>query len=405
MDIFSLQHQRGEVVDKMRALVNSVQSQQRDFNSSEQKRYDALESEYNSLDRQIQNIEKVEAMEKVVNHVPEPAFRTPLSGSSVGTGINDVDARSFNAFLRSGIKNTLTTDVPSGGGYTVPTTLANELFDTIREANPILADVDQVTTPSNNYNRIFTVSGAVSGRIAEQATRTETAAPVYASQRIDLSMVYCLPEVSEELLASSQYDLGAHIRREIITAFDAQFEDEILNGNGTAPNQTGILTAADSTDADGVRDFGSYQVIEAPGTVITLDDVLVLMHSLPPRYRRGAKFYGSTDCIEKLRRLKDGDGNMLWRDSSGIVGAPQTFLGVEVVEVPAMPGVAASSKPLMYGDLSQAYAFARNDSPASLMMNRDEVTKPGTVKFHVRSFCGSGPMDTRALKVLQMAAA
>lgn len=311
------------------------------------------------------------------------------------------------SFLKTGDKSGLAakmgaTDVDADGGYVVVPYLDRRLFDTLAEANPLFADVERVSIDSKTFQRVFTVSGAASGRVAERGTRSDTATPTYARPQIDLTMQYALPSVTEELLLSSSFDVVGHVTREIATAFDADFEAEIIGGDGVAPNQQGILTAASSYDGDDTRAFGTYQLVKSGvDGVFDYDALVTLLHSLPVRYRRGAKLYASTSAIELMRKLKDADGMPLWRDPSLTTSLPQSIMGVEVVEVPGMPAVGTGSKSLMFGRLADAYAFVSHDS--GLQILRDPYTTPGSVKFYSRMLCGSGVMDSRALRVMELA--
>lgn len=311
-------------------------------------------------------------------------------------------------FLRKGAKDGLSvkgmaTNVDADGGYTVVPTLDRTIIDTLAETNPILMHASRVTIDSNKYQRLYTVTGAASGRVAEKATRSETDSPTYALPEISLTMQYAFPQATEELIASSSFDIAAHVLREVVTAFDADLEAEMIGGDGVAPNQKGFITAADSADADGVRSFDSYQVLSS-GTAgdFDYDNLVTLIQALPPRYRRNAKLFASTSAIELMRKLKDTNGMPLWRDADTTVTRPQGIIGYEVVEVPQMDAVGADSKSVAFGDMGLAYTFVSHDN--GLQILRDPYTTPGYVKFYCRLLCGSGPMDTRALKVLQLSA-
>lgn len=317
-----------------------------------------------------------------------------------------VSKHGLEEFLRKGNKDglmekaALSTVVDAEGGYTVVPHLDDKLIETIAETNPILRDAAREVIDSNKYQQVFTITGAVSGRVAEKGTRNATDGPVYARPSIDLTMQFAYPSVTEELALSSAFDIGGHVVREIVTAFDADFEAEMIGGNGTAPNQKGFLTAADSTDADSVRAFGSYQLV--PSTVsasFNYDDLVTLTMSLAPKYRKRAKFYASTSAVTVMRKLKDTAGNPLWIDANGTTGQPQSFMSYVVEECTHMPAVGALAKCLAFGDLQKAYKFVSHKS--GLQILRDPYTSAGNIKYYCRLLCGSGPMDTRALKVLR----
>jgi HK97 family phage major capsid protein len=348
------------------------------------------------------------ALDQIKSDVDELIKRSSKIGSVQTAGNqNAVDTKGFEQFLRKGDKEGLQskgmeTGVDADGGYTVIPHLDSTLIGTIAEVNPILRDVRRNTIGSNTYQQLFTVSGAVSGRVAEKGARGETATPQYARPEVGLTMQFAYPKVTEELALSSNFNIAQHVQREVVTAFDTDWEAEMLTGDGVAPNQKGMLTAADSADTDDVRAFASYQLLtSAASGVLGYDDLVTLIHSLKPKYRKGAKFYASTSAVEAMRKLKDTNGMPLWRDADTTVTRPQGILGYEVVEA-QMPAMAAGAKSLMFGDLAQAYTFVSHES--GLQVLRDPYTEPSYIKYYSRLLCGSGPMDTRALKVMSIAA-
>ncbi|GAB3290352.1 phage major capsid protein [Parahaliea aestuarii] len=354
-----------------------------------------LEEKFSHLDHDLTDLAQKQAAGRMA--VPDgPANR--------GADIKGA----FNAFLRKNDKDglrqkSLSTTVEAEGGYTVIPYLDDVLIGTIAETNPILRDSARKVIDSNEYQQVFTVSGAASGRVAEGVARAETGVPTYARPAIKLTMQYAYPKATDELVLSSSFDMVGHVQSEIVTSFDADFEAEMLKGNGAAPNQKGILFAADSYDVDGVRSFASYQLVKsgADGD-FGYDALVTLIHSLKPKYRKKAKLYASTSAIEIMRKFKDANGMPIWQDANGTTGKPQSIMGYVVEEVPEMPEVAAGSKSVMFGDLSKAYAFVSHST--GLQILRDQITEPGYTKFPSRMLCGSGPMDTRALKVMELAA-
>ncbi len=221
-----------------------------------EQRLDTAEAGLKEATEAVEALEKKDAYRRMGGHVPNQEAQA---------------MKGFEQFLRKGDKTELGVKAAgsigsdSAGGYTVIAHLDKKLIETIAETNPILRDSGRVVIGSNEYQQVFTISGAVSGRVAESATRNETDAPVYARSVISLSVEHAYPKVTVELAMASSFNILDHVVNEIVTAFDSDFESEMLTGSGTAPAQKGMLVAADSTDSDDVRAFGSYQLV--PSTV------------------------------------------------------------------------------------------------------------------------------------------
>lgn len=403
-----LRAERGELIKKMKSMLTFAQAHNRDLTAKEAKTYDELNERVDGLLAQAERLERVGALEEHANQLKGP-FHRNIPENEYGEPMSSGKARkpewkaNAERFFRTGqVNNALQIGVDSDGGFTISEQFDRDLFGTLAEMNPIFRDAERVTTASNNYVRIYSQGGADAGRVDENATRTETGGIDFDKVKIDLSMLYATVNVTEELLMSSEYDLAGHVQREVELGFNSTLESEFLDGDGSGTAPTGILHAADSTDADGTRAFGSYQVLDAAATdAITFDEVVKLLHALKPEYRRGAKLYCSTEVVESLRLLKDGNQLPIWREGEGVVGRPQSLLGVEVVEVPAMPGLAAENKALIFGNLSRGYIFASHVN--GTRMTRDPYSQLGIVRLYSRLFSGAGPSDTKAIKVLRLA--
>ena len=110
-----------------------------------------------------------------------------------------------------------------------------------------------------------------------------------------------------------------------------------------------------------------------------------------------AKFYMNDTMLEKVRKLKDTDGNYLFR--AGIAeGAPSTLLGKPIVIAEDIP-----DDLIGYGDLARAYYVV--DHTSGTRMIRDNITLPGWVKMLTTRYVGGGLVDSNAIKFLAPKAA
>lgn len=304
----------------------------------------------------------------------------------------------------------MTIGTDSAGGYTHVPELADEILAAIGEAVPMFADVRKETTDSNEYRQIYTTNAPSAARAAESGTRSATTTPLLARVDVSLFDLYAYASVTNELLDSSQFNVSSYLQGEIQRQFEAAIETEIVSGSGSGSQQAlGILTQATSDVAEGAspeRSFALYQRLDlginSPVSSFNYSSLVQLSQTLPVRYRRNAKFYASTGAVQPMRQLVDSQSRPIWLDSTGgVSGSPQSILGYQVIEAPAMPTVASGNLPVVFGDLSQAYLWVTH--MRGLRVIRDDVTTPGTTKFYASLQCGGMPGDTRALKALRVA--
>jgi len=105
--------------------------------------------------------------------------------------------------------------------------------------------------------------------------------------------------------------------------------------------------------------------------------------------------------VKLLRKLKDGDGQYLWRP--GITeNAPDTILGHRIVTSEFMPPVAAGSKSIAFGDFSY-YWIADRQGRTFKRLNELYATT-GQVGFLASQRLDGKLILPEAIKVLQQKA-
>jgi len=298
----------------------------------------------------------------------------------------------------------------SGGYLHIP-----ELDDTILSAVgsnvPMFSDARRVSTDSNEFRALYTVTAPGASRSAESGSRSATDTPVIARRDVKLFDLYAVCGVSNELLDSSQFNISRYLEEEVTRQFTATLETEMATGAGEGSQQMlGILTQATSTSSDTdspERSFDLYQRLalgeNSPISSFGYDGLVQLMMAVPARYRRNSKFYGSTDAIQTMRQFVDGNDMPKWLDASGGVnGQPQSIMGFPVEESSALPVVANGNMPVLFGDMQQAYIIASHQR--GMRVIRDDISTLGTTRFYFSLQIGGRPGDTRSLKALYVSA-
>ena len=302
-------------------------------------------------------------------------------------------------------------DNTHSGSYTHVPDLDRQILAAVGANVEMFKDVRKVQTDRNQYDQLFTTIGPGASRAAEGGSRAATTAPYQEKVSVTLYDLYAYVSVSNELLDASNFNIAAYLQAEVERQFTDTIETEIVSGSGSTES-LGILTQATSSTADDhspLRSFSLYQYVAGPGVSspigsdFSYNNLVDLVAALATRYRRGAKFYMSTDAISVARKLIGTDGQPVWKDASGgVAGMTQSLMGYPVVEAPALPSVAADALPVVFGDLMQAFLWVSHSR--GMRVIRDQVTAPGQTKFYFSMQCCGKPADTRAAKVLKIAA-
>jgi HK97 family phage major capsid protein len=176
-----------------------------------------------------------------------------------------------------------------------------------------------------------------------------------------------------------------------------------IAGNGTK-KPTGLLAGLTPVaTGDTARAFGALQYIasgQAGALPTSLDTFYDMVYALRARYRNNARWLTSKLLLASLRKYKDSTGQYMWQNAV-TAGQPDSFMGYPVVEAEDMPGVAANSFPLAFGDFKEGYLICDR---VGMRVTRDEITQPGFVKFYVRKRVGGKLRNTQAIKLLKIAA-
>lgn len=129
-------------------------------------------------------------------------------------------------------------------------------------------------------------------------------------------------KVSRKLIRLSLIDIVAYISKRFAFKHGAVQENAFLNGSGV--NQPlGIYTASDA-GIPASRDVSTGNT----QTAITADGLIECKYSFPSQYRMlpSMRWCFHRDAIKMIRKLKDGEGQYLWKQ--GLSDRPDTILEI-----------------------------------------------------------------------------
>ena len=264
----------------------------------------------------------------------------------------------FNSWLRQGMNNlsneqrtmiqkrgtsTLIAGTNSLGGFTVPTDLANRIIESMKAYGGMLQVSDILITdggnPLNFPTNDDTSAKAVLVSEGGSATVQDT---TFAQKTLNAFMYRDLVKLSYELIQDSAFDIEAYIVRLMGTRFGRAANESLTTGTGSSqPN--GVVTAS------------TLGKTAASATAFTFAEVLDLVHSVDPEYRRNGRFMMHDSVLASIKKLSIGasDARPLWQPSF-IVGEPATIDGYQYTINQDMDStINAASKIILFGDFRQ----------------------------------------------------
>lgn len=141
---------------------------------------------------------------------------------------------------------------------------------------------------------------------------------------------------SDELIEdSSEIDIVNFIIGLFSEAIGEEEDRVVWRGNGT-------------TEPTGISGHSSIGT-RSGAAGLSIDLLIDVVHDLPQKYHRNAKFYVNRANIREMRKLKDTNGRYYWVDPVS-AGSTPAFMGYPVIEINQLP-----ESEIYFGDLKQAY--------------------------------------------------
>ena len=410
--------QRGQLVAEARQILDGIEGETDETKITEaEQRHDTVMAKVDDLDKKIAREERMAQSERTEEErrsrqrphndggasgiddgdAPTPEQRTAEYRSAfarfvTGAELSDED----RSVLRDMEQRVQTVSTAADGGYTVPTTLMNEIVRAMADWGPMFDEnvARNFTTPSGNAMTIPTIddTGSKPEPHAEGSEGTDDggkdvsfAEKVLNAFAYDTEWVKWSFELDEDSIFAMEQLLGS------------------LLGERLGRNGNRLLTVGSGNDApNGIVTASSLGVTAAATGAIASDELITFQHSVNAAYRRSPKcrwqFADST--LAAFRKLKDGDGNYLWQMGDVRTEAPDTLLGKPYSINDDVPAIGAGNRAVIFGDHSKY--FVRKVGSVRTIVARERFA-PNLGILGVHRFDGE-LVDTAAVKHLRLAA-
>ncbi|ABF71307.1 p005b [Rhizobium phage 16-3] len=420
MSLTDLQEKRGRLMTQAREALNEITANTDEARSAElESRHDAIMAEFDKLEKNIEREERQVAIE--ARFAERQKEKRPVSDSEA-RGQDDGEKKEYRevfykylasgasldelsseerAVLKAGVQSTKefrtqTTGTNSAGGYTVPVELANFIVKSMKDWGPMYNE-DVATVISTSSGNIINIP-TVDDTSKSGAKHTEGAA---------------IADDGSQDAVFGQKQLGAYVydtefvKFSMELAADSIFNMETLLGSllgerlGRIANRE--LTVGDGTDdPNGVVTASTLGKTAAAAAALASDELIDLLHSVNAAYRRSpkARWMFADTTLAAIRKLKDGQNNYLWQNGNVQTGEPGTLLGYRYEINDDVPAIAASAKPVIFGDFSKYFVRKVGSPVIGVLRERfwPDLGIAGLIRF-------DGELgDTAAVKHLVMAA-
>lgn len=348
----------------------------------------------------------LEALEKSVGRIGAPD-----GGGSNDNGVKAEHAKAFDAWFRKGgderlesvkklqVEAGLSTLSDPDGGYIVAPPEFDKAIDRVAGTISVMRQLATVRTIGvNEYKKIVNTGGTSSGWVAEKDDRSETDTSTLKQITINMQEIYAEPGATQLALDDTFMDLASWLADEVSIEFNEEEGEAFITGDGVGKPRgvAGYDFVANSSYSWG--NVG-YVASGAASALNNADKLIALQHALKSTYRNGATFLMNDSTCETIRKLKDGEGNYIWRP--GLTeNVPDTLLGKPVAYDDNVADIGANEYPLFFGNFKRAYLVLDR---MGIRVLRDPYTSKGNVLFYTTKRVGGGLVMHEAIKALKIA--
>jgi HK97 family phage major capsid protein len=246
------------------------------------------------------------------------------------------------------ILNAMRVGTGSAGGFTVSQGMVGSLERAMLDFSGVMQAASIMRT-DNGEPLVWPTAddtgntGVLLGEGGESTEQDVTmGAVIFSASKISSRLV----KVAQELLTDSALNFATELGSILGERIGRKANQLLTTGTGAGIQPSGIVTES------------TLGVTAAGATAITFDELIDLQYSVDPSYRQAAPNrnvgWMMNDGIAKvIRKLKDGDSNYLWENSTQ-AGQPPMLLGYPVFLNQDMQStVATGTKTVLFGDLSK----------------------------------------------------
>lgn len=383
-----LQTKRAKIWQQAKDFLDEKHQESDVLSAEDNATYEKMEADVVSLGKEIDRLTK---QMEIDNQLKQPTTQ-PLTTNPAIEGLITNYSQDFWNLMRgqAPVTNALKEGTDPDGGYLVPDEFEKQLIQKLHEANILRSISNVIQTNSGEHKIPVVATEGTASWMEEEAAYTEFNTQ-FSQVSLGAHKLGTLIKVSEELLNDSAFNLMGYLSEEFGRRLGDAEEKAFLTGTGSG-QPTGILN--DTTGAS----LGSTA---KSATDINFDDLIDLFYSLRAPYRKNAVFIMSDNTVKAVRKLKDKNDQYIWQPSVQ-AGQPDRILNCPVLTSQYMPSLAASAKPVLFGDFNYYWIADRQGRTFKRLNELYAVT--GQV-----GFLGSQRVDAKvilpeAIKCLSMAA-
>ena len=321
----ALREKRGKLVTEMRVITETAETEKRDLTKEELAKHDELFVKNQDIADQVQAEERqIEVEREAAARADEDELKRKAKPGVESTALSTAAERQSLAFKRflaledpgegEGAEEfrALQADADVQGGYLVaPEQFVQQLIKFVDDMVHIrsLATVYQVPMAQSLGVPSLDTDVSDADWTSELAVGSEDSSMGLGKRELHPHPLAKLIKVSNKLLRMALIGAEGLVMQRLAYKFAVTEEKGFLTGTG-AGQPLGVFTAS----ADGIS-TGRDVATGNSTTAVTFDGLIESKYSVKAAYWPRAEWMFHRDTVKMISKLKDGEGQYLWRPS------------------------------------------------------------------------------------------
>ena len=354
--IMELRTKRNTLWEQTKAFLEKHRGENGLVEASAVEQYDKMAAEVQALGTEIERLEQQAAVDAAMAApTSRPVTNAPGAQTgqpkAEGTASDEYKAAFWDMIRNKGdqfaVRNALNIGEDTEGGYTVPDEFERRLIQALEENN-IFRQMATVIKTNSGTRKIPIANDTMEAQWIDEGEEIPETDTRFGQTTLSAYKLGTMIKISNELLHDSAFDLASYIAARFGVAMGNAEERAFFTGDGDK-KPLGIL------DETGGAELGATSSSQ---TAVSFDDIFDLYYSLKSPYRRNAQFVCNETLLLQLMKLKDNNGNYIWKPSLDIA-KPDTILGRPIRTSTFMPTVAKGERVLLFGDMKNYWVADR----------------------------------------------
>lgn len=365
LQTLEMRNQRAQLVADARKILEAAEKEGRKMNGEEEAKWNKMMDDSAALKDRIDKAEKLEKEEKELDEAAK-ATKVDPSNDSEGRRDNPFASKEYRdafeswsaygagvlrpdqaAVMLKAFNQTHQTDVNVTGGYTVvPEQLATGILKGVDDMVHIRQRATKISLSSAASLGVVSLdSDPDDGEWTEELGTGGTTGVGFGKRELRTHPMAKRIKLSNTLIEKSALNMEALLRQRMEYKIGITQEKAYLVGDGNN-KPLGIMVPSDS----GIPT--SRDVVVGTATAITFDGMMDAKYALKAQYWPRATYGVHRDGVKMLAKLKDGDGQYIWRESVS-ENEPDRMLGRPLLISEYIPNTYTSGQYVgFFGDLT-----------------------------------------------------